>query len=307
MPNSEGKMKERVGFIGLGLMGAPMAGHILAKGWPLTVLAHRRREAVDKLVALGATEAGTPRQLAARSDVVVLCVTGSKEVRGVVEGEDGLAAAGVPLLIVDCSTSDPAVTLALAQSLAPRGVKLVDAPLARTPKEAEEGALDCMLGGDDEAAARAIPILEAFSRRVLRTGPIASAHTMKLINNFLSMGYASLYAEALTLGLKAGITPSTFDSVVRGGRMDCGLYQMFFAHVLDGDPDKFRFALKNALKDMSYLAAFANAVGAVNPFGAAVRNGFAAAVAGGFGERYVPALFDFVAAANGVLPSAEEA
>jgi 3-hydroxyisobutyrate dehydrogenase-like beta-hydroxyacid dehydrogenase len=123
---------------------------------------------------------------------------------------------------------------------------------------------------------------------------------MKLLNNFLSMGYAALYSEALMLGRKAGLTPETFDSVIRGGRMDCGFYQTFFRWVLERDPNAHKFAIRNGFKDMSYLSAFANAAGAANPMGAAVRNAFALAVGAGRGQDYVPMLSDFVAEANGL-------
>ena len=303
-------MKERIGFIGLGAMGSGMAGNLLAKGWPLAVLAHTRREAIDRLVAKGAKEAATPRELALASDIVILCVTGSPQVEQVVKGRDGLVSAGKPLMIVDCSTSNPAVTTQLAPELAAQGITLVDAPLARTPKEAAEGKLDVMVGGAPEAFARARPILEAFAARVIPTGPVGTGHTMKLLNNFISMGYSAIYSEALMLGVKAGLTPQVFDSVLRGSRMDCAFYQAFFDFVLNRNENAQRFAMVNALKDMSYLASFAHSASAVNPMGAAVRNSFATAVAAGQGEAFVPALSDVIAAANGVslvdLPKAAE-
>lgn len=293
-------MKERIGFIGLGSMGSGMAANLLAKGWPLTVLAHRRREAVDRLVAEGAREAASPKELTMTSEVVILCVTGSAEVEQIVKGPEGLASAGKPLLIIDCSTSNPSLTIQLAQNLLAQGITLIDAPLARTPKEAAEGKLDVMVGGSQEALARARPVLEAFSARIVPTGPIGSGHTMKLLNNFISMGYSAVYSEALMLGAKAGLTPQVFDSVIRGSRMDCSFYQAFFDFVLNRNENAQRFAMVNALKDMSYLASFAQASGAINPIGAAVRNSFATAVAGGHGEAFVPALSDVIAAANGV-------
>ena len=303
-------MKERIGFIGVGAMGSGMAGNLLAKGWPLTVLAYRKRDAVDKLVAQGGKEAATPKALALESDVIVLCVTGSPQVEQVVKGKDGLTSAGKPLLIIDCSTSNPSVTTQLAAELATQAITLVDAPLARTPKEAAEGKLDVMVGGAPNAVARARPILEAFAARVIPTGPVGTGHTMKLLNNFISMGYSAIYSEALMLGAKAGLTPQVFDSVLRGSRMDCAFYQAFFDFVLNRNENAQRFAMANALKDMSYLASFAQASGAVNPMGAAVRNSFATAVAAGQGEAFVPALSDVIAAANGVslvdMPKAAE-
>jgi 3-hydroxyisobutyrate dehydrogenase-like beta-hydroxyacid dehydrogenase len=296
----EDVVTQRIGFIGLGLMGAGMAGNILAKGWPLTILAHRKREAADALVAKGATEAATPRALAEACDVIVLCVTGSTQVEQVITGPDGIASAGRSLTVVDCSTSDPASTVKLANALAPVGITLVDAPLGRTPKEAAEGTLDVMVGGSDADVARLRPLLEAFAGRVIHTGPTGTGHTMKLLNNFLSMGYAAIYAEALALGAKSGLSPKVFDSVIRGGRMDCGFYQTFFDYVVNHNPNAHRFTLSNALKDMTYLASFAQSVGGANPVGAAVRNSLATAVATGHADGYVPTLSDIVARLNGI-------
>lgn len=295
-------MKERIGFIGVGLMGHGMARNLVDKGWPVTVMGHRNRAPIEDLKARGAEEATTPRELAQQSDVVVLCVTGSPEVEAVISGPDGLAAAGRPLLIIDCSTSDPSVTTRLAGDLAKSNITLIDAPLSRTPADAHAGTLDVMVGGDPDVVARARPILDAFAARVVHTGPTGTGHTMKLLNNFLSMGYAALYSEALALGAKAGLTSQVFDSVIRGGRMDCPFYQTFFKWVLDRDPNAHKFAIRNGLKDMTYLASFANAAGLANPMGAAVRNSFALAVGTGHGEDYVPMLADVIAGLNGVSP-----
>jgi 3-hydroxyisobutyrate dehydrogenase-like beta-hydroxyacid dehydrogenase len=295
----ETHMKERIGFIGVGLMGHGMAKNIVEKGWPLTVLAHRKREAVDDLMSRGAQEAASPRAVADASDIVVLCVTGSPQVEAIVQGPDGLASAGKKLMIVDCSTSEPASTRRLAETLAPKEMTLIDAPLSRTPKDAWEGTLDVMVGGDPEAVKRARPVLEAFAGRVVDTGPVGTGHTMKLLNNFLSMGYAAIYSEALMVGAKAGLAPAVFDSVISGGRMDCPFYQTFRKYVIERDRNAHRFTLANALKDVSYLAGFAQALGVANPVGAAVRNSFAQAVATGHGEAYVPMLSDHVAEWNG--------
>ena len=291
--------KDRVGFVGLGLMGHGMAKNIVEKGWPLTVLAHRKRESVEDLKGRGATEATSPRQLAETCDVVVLCVTGSPQVEAIIQGEDGLAAAGKPLLIIDCSTSEPASTTRLAAALAPKTIRLIDAPLSRTPKDAWEGTLDVMVGGDDATVARARPILEAFAGRVVPTGPVGTGHTMKLLNNFVSLGYAALYAEALMVGAKAGLTAKVFDSVLRNGRMDCPFYQTFFKYVIERDRNAHRFTIANAHKDVTYLAGFAQALGVANPVGAAVRNSFALAVGTGHAEDYVPMMSDIVAEWNG--------
>lgn len=290
----------KVGFIGVGLMGHGMAKNIVEKGFALTVMGHRNREPVEDLVARGASEATSARKLAETCDVIFLCVTGSPQVEALVNGPDGLASAGRSITIVDCSTSDPSSTVKLEADLKTKGITFVDAPLSRTPADAEAGTLDVMCGASPEDFERVRPIIETFAGRIVHTGPVGSGHTMKLLNNFLAMGYAALYAEALTLGAKAGLTPSVFDAVIRDGRMDSPFYRTFFKWVLERDPNAHRFAMSNAFKDMTYLAGFANSSGTANPMGAAVRNSFALAVNAGKGEDFVPTLSDFVAASNGV-------
>nr|WP_246849394.1 NAD(P)-dependent oxidoreductase [Rubellimicrobium arenae] len=293
-------MAERVGFVGVGLMGHGMAHNILAKGHSLTVVANRRREAVEDLVAKGATEAPSPAALAESSDVVVLCLTGSPQVEAVMR--EMMPALRPRSLVIDCSTSDPTVTERLGDELHPRKVSLVDAPLSRTPKDAWEGTLDCMVGSTDMDFARAEAILSTFSRRVVRVGGPGDGHRMKLLNNFLSLGYAALYSEALALSRKVGIPVAGFDSVIRGGRMDCGFYQTFMEYALDGNREAHKFTISNAYKDLRYLESMANAATVATPMASAAKNTFASAMTtGGDGpEDYIPHLADFVARANGI-------
>lgn len=293
--------KEAIGFIGVGLMGQGMAKNLLEKGFALTVMGHRNRKPVEALVAAGATEAKTPRELAARATIIFLCVTGSAQVEAVVNGPDGIAAGAQPgTVIVDCSTSDPGSTVRIAAELEAKGLHLADAPLGGTPAQAQLGQLSSMIGASPAIFARIRPACEAWAQKVVHLGPVGDGHKMKLLNNFLSLGYAAIYAEALTLAQKIDITPQVFDSVLRGSRMDCGFYQTFMQYVLERDRDAHKFTLVNALKDVRYLESVANAAGMPNPVGNAVKNVFAAAVASGKGEDYVPMLSDFVAAQNGV-------
>lgn len=293
--------KETIGFIGVGLMGHGMAKNIVEKGYPLTVMGHRNRAPVEDLLKRGAKEAKSAKEIGAASSIVFLCVTGSREVEAIVRGPDGLVAGLKPgSIIVDCSTSDPTSTMALAEELKSHGITLVDAPLSRTPKEAWEGMLDTMVGATPEIFARLKPVLDTWAGRVIHIGNTGDGHRMKLLNNFISMGYAALYAEALTLAEKVGITPDRFDSVVRGGRMDSPFYQTFMRYTLEGDRDAHKFTLQNAFKDMRYLESMADAAGIANPMGNAVKNAFGLAVAAGKGQDYVPMLAENVAAANGV-------
>jgi 3-hydroxyisobutyrate dehydrogenase-like beta-hydroxyacid dehydrogenase len=290
----------RVGFVGVGLMGHGMAANILAKGHALTILGHRNRAPVEDLVRKGPVEVKTAGEVARASDVVFLCVTGSPQVEALVRGKDGIAAAARPgLIVADCSTADPNSTLALAAELAEKGVAFVDCPLSGTPTQAEAGELGAMIGADEQTYERLRPVVETWAKKVVRVGAVGDGHKMKLLNNFLAMGYAAIYAEALALAQKSGITPQTFDSVLRGSRMDCGFYQTFFRWVLERDREAHKFTLVNAFKDMKYLESMANAAGLANPVGNAVKNSYALAVAAGNGEDYVPMLSDFVAKANG--------
>lgn len=293
-------MAETIGFIGVGLMGHGMAKNIAEKGYALTIMGHRNRAPVDDLVRRGAVEAKSPRELAERSSIIFLCVTGAKEVESVVLGDTGIrAGAKSGLVIVDCSTSDPATTLALQAQLKPLGVHFIDAPLGGTPAQAETGELSAMVGADPAIFARVKPVIETWAAKVVHVGDVGVGHKMKLLNNFLSMGYAAIYAEALTIAQKSGVSPQTFDSVLRGSRMDCGFYQTFFKYVLERDRNAHQFTLRNALKDVRYLDNMANAAGVADPVATAVKNSFALAVAGGRGDDYVPMLSDFIAEMNG--------
>ena len=139
-----------------------------------------------------------------------------------------------------------------------------------------------------------------WAAKAVRVGVPGDGHKMKLLMNFCAMGYAAIYSEALAVAQKVGLSPQTFDSGIRGSRMDCGFYQTFFSYVLDRNRDAHKFTLKNAHKDMKYLAAMAQSAGVANPVGGAVKNYFAMAEAAGLAEDFVPMLSDFVAGLNGI-------
>jgi 3-hydroxyisobutyrate dehydrogenase-like beta-hydroxyacid dehydrogenase len=209
-------------------------------------------------------------------------------------------------VIVDCSTSDPVSTMALATELEAKGITLVDAPLGRTPKEAWDGTLDAMVGGSDAMFARLKPLFDTWAGRAIHIGATGDGHRMKLLNNFLSLGYAALYSEALTLSAKVGISPQRFDSVIRGGRMDCGFYQTFMQWTLDGNRDAHKFSIANGFKDLRYLESMADAAGVANPMGNAAKNAFALAHAAA-PQDFVPMLATHTGRVNGVdlIPKAK--
>lgn len=290
-----------IGFIGVGLMGHGMAKNILKNGYSLIVMGHRNRAPVEDLVARGATEVKTAKEMAAQCDIVHLCVSGSPQVEQIVHGPKGiLASEKEGLIVVDCSTSDPVSTLQLVQDLRGAGMDLADAPLSRTPKEAEAGTLDAMVGATPETFAKIKPILDCWAGLVVHLGEVGLGHKMKLINNFISLGYAVLYAEALAIAEKSGLSAEQVDSIIRPGRLSNGFYETFMKWTIERDENAHKFTITNAHKDMRYLANLATSVGAVNPMQADVRNAFAAMEASGQGERYLPMLADFIAQMNGL-------
>lgn len=292
---------KRIGFIGVGLMGHGMASNIVEKGWPLTVMGHRNRAPVEDLVSRGALEAKTPREMAEASDILFLCVTGSPQIEDLMRRSDGiLAGAHDGLIVVDTSTAIPDSTISLAAELEAKGAAMADAPLGGTPAQAEAGELSAMVGASPQVFAAIEPVLQAWAAKVVHLGPVGDGHKMKLLNNFLSLGYGALYAEALAVARKVGISAQTFDSVIRGSRMDCGFYQTFIQYSLTGDRDVHKFTLSNAHKDLRYLAAMANEAVIANHIGAAAKNTYAYAEAIGRGDDYVPFLAEIIAEANGV-------
>jgi 3-hydroxyisobutyrate dehydrogenase-like beta-hydroxyacid dehydrogenase len=292
---------ETVGFIGLGLMGHGMAKNIVDKGYALSIYARKASEATADLQQRGATLRASAAEVAQHASVVFLCVTGSKDVEAIVRGPQGLKAGLKPgCVVVDCSTSDPVSTQALLTELQEIGVHLVDAPLSRTPKEAWAGTLDTMVGAELAIFQRIEPLLQTFAARIVHVGAPGTGHRMKLINNFVSLGYAALYAEALTLSQAVGITPAMFDSVIRGGRMDNLFYQTFMEYTLRGDREAHKFTLTNAFKDLRYLESMADDAGVANPLGNAVKNSFGAGVQQGGPTKMVPMLPELVAGLSGV-------
>ena len=267
-------MTERVGFAGTGLMGRGMAKNILAAGYPLAVVAHRSRTPIEALVRLGATELHSYRNLAAGSDVVLLCVTGTPEVESIVYRRDGLLeGAHDGLIVIDCSTSEPASSERIASDLRERGASLVDAPLARTPADAEAGRLNTMVGASQEDFERVRPLLEACCENIFHMGPVGAGHKTKLVYNFITMGYAALISEALCACAATGVDLKRFSDVVSAGGANSGIFQLIVPKALEsGDCSGLNFSLANAEKDLRYYNRMADTVPLSGPLGRAVQH-----------------------------------
>ncbi|SEM02238.1 hypothetical protein SAMN05443999_11172 [Roseovarius azorensis] len=293
--------KPRIGFVGVGHMGHGMASNILRGGYDLMIRGNRNRAPIDSLTGMGAHEADSLAEMAVACDIIFLCLSNSPQVEAVIRGAEGLMANGRPgLIVVDTTTANPVSTEALAAELEASGMHMVDAPLGRTPKEAEAGTLDAMVGAAPDIFSKVRPVIECWAGSVTHLGPVGAGHKMKLVMNFLGTGYAALYAEAFTMGARVGLAPQLIREVIGGSRMGCGFFDTYTQWVCDRNRDAHVFSLDNAAKDIGYVCLMAQAAGMANPMSASIRNAFASAVAQGKGADYMPMLADHVASLNGV-------
>ncbi|HEY9063692.1 MAG TPA: NAD(P)-dependent oxidoreductase [Burkholderiaceae bacterium] len=283
----------RIGFIGAsGLMGHGIAKNLQSKGHALALTVHRRREPVADLLAAGARELETPAALAAASEFVFVCVTGSPQVEAVVDGPTGLlAGAKRGLVIVDCSTSEPDSTRRLRERCAAAGVMLVDAPLARTPVEAELGRLNVMVGADAEIFATIEPLLRCFAENVFHVGAPGAGHVIKLLNNFIAQAICTATAEAFAVGQRAGVDLTKLVELISAGAVNSGLFQAM-SKTLSGDMAGLKFELDNARKDVRYYTHLAEGLSVPTVVGEAVHQSLALASALGHGAKFVPALVE---------------
>ena len=279
-----------IGFIGAsGLMGHGMARHLLAKGHALAITVHRNRDRVADLLAAGATEAPSPAALAAGSEVLFLCVTGSPQVEAVMEAV--LAAPKPGLLIVDCSTSEPVSSTRLRARCAEAGMVFVDAPLSRTPVEAEAGRLNVMVGAEPAVFAQLEPVLRCFAENVFHVGGPGAGHVIKLLNNFIAQSICTATAEAFAVGQRAGIDLKQLVALISMGPVNNGLFQAM-AKTLDGQLDGLKFELDNARKDVRYYTHLAENLAVPSVMGEAVHQSLAIASALGHGAKFVPSLVE---------------
>lgn len=286
-------MATRVGFIGVGLMGHGMARNLLAKGFPLTVMAHRNRAPVEDLVAAGAAEAATPAAMAATSDVVVLCVTGSPQVEEIVGGASGIIAGGRPgLIVIDTTTADPTSTRRLAADLEAHGMAMADAPLTRNPAAAEAGRLNSLVGASPETFAAVEPVIAAYSENIAHFGPVGSGHTAKLVNNFITTGYAALIAEGMAVCAAMDVDKRKLYEIMAAGGADSGVLRKMVPPALEGDLTGHEFAIANAEKDVGYYRRMVEAIGLAQSLSPATHGTYRRAVDLGLGERLMASLME---------------
>lgn len=195
----------RVGLVGVGAMGEPMGHMLLKRGFALTTTVHRNAAPGERLAAAGATVVASPREVAAASDVVVVCVPDAPQVEAVTLGSDGIVAGGASgLVVIDMSTIAPTATLAIGKQLAEHGIEMLDAPVSGGPTRAATGELTIMVGGPAATVERCRPVLEAMGSNVVHVGDLGQGEVVKLVNNTIVGVLMAVLGEALTLGVKGG-------------------------------------------------------------------------------------------------------
>ncbi|MBW4706488.1 NAD(P)-dependent oxidoreductase [Roseobacter sp. YSTF-M11] len=286
----------KIGFIGLGLMGAAMVGRLQDKGYSLTVTANRSRPNVDAAVARGATEVATARDVAAASDIVMLCMDTSDSVESRMRGDEGvIAGLSSGAIVIDFGTSLPGSTRTLGEEVAAAGGTYLDAPLGRTPTHAKDGLLNIMTAGDKDAFDKVEPVLKDLGENVFHLGALGAGHTIKLINNFFGMTVANAMAEGFAMADVAGIDRAQLYSVMAAGPLHSGMMDFVKGYGVDGDPNQLAFAIKNAAKDVGYYARMAEEAGVDSIMSKCALTALREATEAGHGDDMVSQMIDFFA------------
>jgi 3-hydroxyisobutyrate dehydrogenase-like beta-hydroxyacid dehydrogenase len=288
-----------LGYVGLGVMGSAITRRLLDAGHAVTVW-NRTREKAEPLLATGARWADSPREVAEQSEIVFTMVTNTAAVQAVTEGAGGiLAGLGPGKLYVDMSTASPANTRLLAEVVAAAGAQMLDAPVSGTSITVEQGKASLMVGGDDDAFARAKPVLEAIGPRVYHMGPSGSAVTMKIAIN-LSLAVQMLaFSEGVLLAEKSGIPRERVVEAMLGSVIASPMVAYRGPLVL-GHPDEVWFDCHMMQKDMNLALELGREVGVPLPTTAMTNELLTAANAMGIGEKDFAVLFDVLASMSGV-------
>lgn len=252
-----------VGLIGVGIMGYGIATNLLRHGHELVFQDHPGNQPVHDLLAAGATPVETAMQVAADSDIIILCVTGASEVEDVMTRRDGvLAAINQDTVIVDCSTSLPSTSRRMAELASKARCHYIDAPMTRTRKEAMEGRLNLLVGGDAGILAGIRPMLSCFAENITHVGGVGTGHAMKLLHNFVSLGFSAVLAEAAATASRAGVDARVFAEILAKGAGSGVVFERLKPFILEGDASGLAFTISNAQKDLGYYLSLAEEVGA---------------------------------------------
>ena len=291
---------KKIGMVGIGMMGQGIASNLLKRGWELGVFEHPGNQPLDALLAAGAQAFTSLEALAQRSDVVILVLTGSPQVEAVLTGADGvLAGLRRGSVVIDCSTAMPSSSVRMAQAVHAAGSRFLDVPMTRTPKEAAEGRLNLLVGGDAALLEECRPLLQCFAENITHVGPVGAGHSMKLLHNYVSLGMVSLLAEAAACAQRSGVAPAAFvDVLAKGGGGGIALERLK-PYLLAHDTAGLRFSIANARKDLDYYHAMAGEAGAAREIAAAVLATLQDALSRSGPDALVPELVSLLGAGRG--------
>lgn len=290
---------KRVGFIGLGLMGGPMAANIARAGYPLTVY-NRTASKTESLRELGARVAASPKEAAEYSDVVVTMLSEGRAVEQVVFAQDGLlAGARAGLVIIDMSTIAPDETRSIAARLSTHQVKMLDAPVMGSTGPAAAGALGIMVGGEEEVFEAQRDLLGVMGKDLYYMGPQGSGAQMKLSMNLLVAAQLASLCEAMVMASKAGLDIAQAGQIIASSGIASNLISRKVANIVNQDYTP-AFALKHIHKDLGLIVRTAESVGAAIPVTSLIHQLYTAAREQGHGEEDSAALFYLLAEMAGL-------
>ncbi|HBY88012.1 MAG TPA: NAD(P)-dependent oxidoreductase [Colwellia sp.] len=285
--------KPIIGFIGLGLMGGNMVENLQTRGFEVVVM-DLNKEVVANVIARGnATEAKTGAELAAASDIVMLCLTTSVVVEKLVYGGNGILA-GIKKgsVLVDFGTSIPASTRKIGADLAAKGAGMIDAPLGRTPAHAKDGLLNIMAAGDLDTFNKVKPVLEQQGENVFHLGSLGAGHTTKLVNNFMGMTTVAAMSQAFAVADKAGVDRQQLFDIMSTGPSNSPFMGFCKNYAVDGVSD-LGFSIANANKDLGYFLEMVKDLGTVSQIAEGTSANLQAAVDADMGNGNVPEIFDY--------------
>lgn len=287
---------KKIGMIGIGMMGHGIASNLAKHGYELVLFEHPGNQPLDALKAAGAQTVTQAAELAARSDAVILVLTGSPQVEAVLTGPGGVLEGLRPgTVVIDCSTAIPASTARMAKAVEAAGGRFLDAPMTRTPKEAAEGRLNLLVGGDAALLAQCRPLLQCFAENITHVGAVSAGHSMKLLHNYVSLGMVSLLAEAAACAQHSGVAFDAFVDVLAKGGGGGAALERLKPYLLARDPSGLRFSIANACKDLGYYNTMAEGAGARKEIAAAVLVTLQDALARTGTEALVPELVSVLA------------
>jgi len=289
---------ERIGFVGLGTMGASMAVNLLRAGASLVVW-NRTPGRAGAVVELGAREAASPAEVAAKSDAIVVCVSDTPDVEAVVFGPGGIALGARPgSLVIDCSTISPDSTRDFGRRLDARGVGMVDAPVSGGSEGARLGTLTMFVGGTEADVARARPVLEAMGRTVTHLGPLGSGQAGKAVNQVIISGVYLGVAEGVVLGMKAGLDPRLLIEALSGGAAQSWVLTNRAGRMIEDEyPLGFRLGLHR--KDLGIALEMARSLGLNLPVAALTAELEDGLTAAGHGDEDMSVLASAIRSGSG--------